>query len=231
MQTASYSQLHAACFGAIREWIMQRNVRLRLQHLLCQGLIALGPLLGLTGAAQATLVVGTWDPAYGSPFPNLGWRGTATLSASENCLTFAGTVPNPTVGCPMNLVEAKVMFYNNSDPLTVLETLDFTGSSQLDSIYVDTGKITGFDLSYTGWVLSSILEAELGGNPAYFALQMSFGGGNETARLAYSADGVTLGGFNESDAVATVINIPEPASYALVLLALAGAGAATRRRR
>lgn len=210
---------------------MQKAQR-RLQVLLCQTLVALTALLGLADAARATLVVGTWDPAYGSPFPNLGWRGSAKFTIDDSCLGFAGTVLVPSVGCTIGVLEAKVELFNNGAPGATLDTLDFSGITTVNSLFVDTGKVKGFDLSFSGRLSSGILEADYFGNPAYFALEMSYTGSQEIARLYFSdsAAGPLLG-VNENNAIAAVATIPEPASYALVLLALAGAAATTRRRR
>ena len=43
------------------------------------------------GPAQAVYVVGNWDPDYGTPFGNLGWRGTITIEVPSACL--ASPVP------------------------------------------------------------------------------------------------------------------------------------------
>lgn len=42
--------------------------------------------LGATGAAQATLFVGQFDPVFGGSLPGISYSGTATFSISQNCL-------------------------------------------------------------------------------------------------------------------------------------------------
>jgi hypothetical protein len=42
-------------------------------------------LLGFAAAAQAAVYVGKWDPPYGEPFDNLGWRGEIKIDAPTNC--------------------------------------------------------------------------------------------------------------------------------------------------
>ncbi len=43
-------------------------------------------LLAVNGAAHATLVVGSFDPAFGAPLTGVNFSGTATFSISQNCL-------------------------------------------------------------------------------------------------------------------------------------------------
>ena len=45
--------------------------------------------LGTAAPARAAAYVGAWDPTYGAPFTNLGWRGTVyfDLPASPGCGT------------------------------------------------------------------------------------------------------------------------------------------------
>ena len=47
--------------------------------------------LGLAAqTAQASYVVGVWDPTYGPPFTDLGWRGTVTVDVPAACLNQPG---------------------------------------------------------------------------------------------------------------------------------------------
>ena len=188
------------------------------------------------GTAQATYVVGEWDPTYGAPFTNLGWRGDTTLDVNSSCLVAAGTVINNGVFCPlMTVVSAAVELYDITNPIPTLETLVFTGLVSLDYLVVDgNNQALGFGLSPipTGQVLSTTPLAVTASQQASFSLEVDYfvGGPGTTAVLYWS----TASGFGRNDenqpARLRVTTVPEPASLALGLLALAGAGLATRRR-
>ena len=58
----------------------------RFHKVLCK--TALGALVALCAnvAAQATLVVGVFDPAFGASLSGVNYNGTATFTISQNCL-------------------------------------------------------------------------------------------------------------------------------------------------
>jgi hypothetical protein len=58
----------------------------RFRKVLCR--TALGALvaLGANGAAQATLVVGVFDPTFGGLLPNVKYSGTASFNIAQSCL-------------------------------------------------------------------------------------------------------------------------------------------------
>ena len=65
----------------------------------------------LFGSAQAAVYTGSWDPSYGAPFPNLGWRGSVTVETPDGCGTIGGTL----VACangPMRITSGMVEFYD-----------------------------------------------------------------------------------------------------------------------
>ena len=214
-----------------------------LRRILASALCALAAWLGSAAPAHATLIVGTWDPAYGAPFADLGWRGSATFYVADSCHTSGGVLIN-LLGCPagsMSVQSARVEFYNLANPATTLQVLDFSDDMWvLAARYDSSGVIDGITaLTVTGYQAGTINETKLpSGNQAYFALGFDFLEGETQARLAYATSAEPFlmlpTGFNNSSsypAVVTLQTLPEPTAAGLALAALGLAGVATRRRR
>ncbi len=66
------------------------------------------------GSAQAAVYTGVWDPAYGAPFTNLGWRGSAHYTVPNSCEpTGTADVDNATACAGAAVVtSAEVEFYD-----------------------------------------------------------------------------------------------------------------------
>lgn len=200
-------------------------------------------LLGAAGMAHATYVVGTWDPVYGTPFANLGWRGSATLQADPSCLALPGIVPNNGIACPpMAVINATVEFYDISTPLITAETLDFTNAVALNLLSVVAGNQSdGFAMSASGVVQSANALANYAGFPAYFALDIQFSGGLSTAVLYWGIAPLKdeLLGRNDPrypahlriETMPDPTPVSEPTSLAMVGAALTGLMWTRRRRR
>lgn len=67
---------------------------------------ALAGALSLCSTAQAAVYVGTWDPAFGADFPDLGWRGSAMVYVPSTCLPAGTVVINNTVCLGQALVQS-----------------------------------------------------------------------------------------------------------------------------
>jgi hypothetical protein len=204
-------------------------------------LFAVAGLFGAVGPAQATLVVGSWDPPYGEPFPELGWRGSALFYIADDCKTNDG-VRVVILNCgvaDMQVKSAKVELYNINNPDATLQVLDFSSDMWVLAAHFDAnGVIDGVAASTFFWALQPglIPEAELSnGDPAYFKLVFDFDfqdGGTE-AHLGYAIrQGGIIRGWNNGEqfpATVALQVVPEPASAALLLAALGAAGFAGRR--
>jgi hypothetical protein len=207
---------------------------------LAAGAAAAAAAAALAAPAQAALVQGDWDPAYGVPFPELGWRGTTIIDVPLACLALSGTVVNDGVSCPlMTMVGALVQFYDIANPVPTVETLDFGGAVDIDRIFVSGGYVTAFALDSTGLVLSGVPAP--GGDLAYFGLDIDFAGDITEAVLTwYEGIGNPAGGRNDPGSPAIVhitqsagspppspVSLPATLALALTGIALLGA---TRRR-
>ncbi|MGZ8253877.1 MAG: hypothetical protein ACXWVT_03425, partial [Burkholderiaceae bacterium] len=126
--------------------------------------IGAAAVLALTGHAQAAQYVGKWDPAFGSAFPDLGWRGEATFFVPDACLVNEGFMWNSGDCSGMKLVNAEVEFYKVSDPTdATLETLSFaTSSSLVLGMTISDGVLAGV-LGTFGYYVDSALP--LAGGP------------------------------------------------------------------
>ena len=200
------------------------------------GLLALAGCAAV-GTAQASYVVGQWDPEYGVPFANLGWRGTTTLLVNDSCLASAGLVPNNGVACPlMTVLNATVEFYNTTDPLlATIDTLNFTTSVALNFIEVDgASQVTSFSLAPTALVVSTNPLAQYGTTNALFGLSINRSLSNTLATLSWTTDegsGRNDPRFPAAVRISTVRELPEPGSLALAAFALVALTAAGRQRR
>lgn len=179
--------------------------------------------------AQAAIYVGDWDPAFGSDFPDLGWRGEATFLVPDACLATDGWVLNGNAcsGFGMQLLSAEVEFYRLSDPSNPAfhETLQFdVASSAVLAMELDDGLLTG--------VLGSFLYSRpstlpLAGGP-YTDFVLFFEG--DLARLFYVStppDGHPTAGFSErhppdGSPFITFRTVPEPGVIGMFAAALLG---------
>jgi hypothetical protein len=73
----------------------------------------------ITGPAQAAIVVGSFDPAFGAAIPNLGFRGTVTAFVPDACFAQpAGAIldTDPCSNGGMAVLTTSVDFYNVNTP-------------------------------------------------------------------------------------------------------------------
>lgn len=108
---------------------MNKNGAASMRGRLCGLLLTLGLA---AGSAQAAVYTAVWDPAFGAPFANLGWRGNAAFFVPTSCEP-AGTADISNAGACGNgaiVTHADVELYDvNAAGQPTLATLDFNASS------------------------------------------------------------------------------------------------------
>lgn len=218
---------------------------------MCLGaVVSAATLLGSVGSAQGAVYTGTWDPAFGGIFNNLGWRGAATFVLPDACVGLTGSFANsvsPCGGGGMKVIDATVDFYALTDPLqTAVQTLDFGAAPAVTSMRIDSltnpgvTALTGANTEFFGKVQGNVSVAQFGGQNYYFQLGLRENQAAlfytldraETALCATPAFGLpdpTRCGYSSAATIQFTQAIPEPSTYALFLAGLTGMWAMRRR--
>ncbi len=191
---------------------------------------AAGLVCSLALPAQAAIYTGVWDPTYGAPFPNLGWRGSAQFFVPDFCKSTTTADVDNQAECDglAAFQSATVQFYDTTDPN--LETIISIGfdplSLDIGTLRFVNGALTQLTTTLSNFVLP---DADLTGfevpRTTSFSLQFTL----EGPRLANGScnvdTGCTVNGFNDSanfppTFVITEITVPEPGTPALAVMAL-----------
>lgn len=192
--------------------------------------------------AHAAVYSGIWDPPYGSPFTNLGWRGTATYFVPDTCLPGGTVIVDNYSGCggAAAVTSAQVEFYDTTAGLNPpsIATLVFNPASLVvDDLNFVGGQLTGLST----WGGSDYVD------PTVNLAAYGVGSNTEFTLFFTLADGPRLGwkdcgyygyatthyyepecSFGTNDIVNfpvtdfTITRIPEPGTLALATLALLG---------
>ena len=157
-------------------------------------LAALG--LGAVPAAQAALVTGRFDPAFGATLNGVGYRGTATFQISDACLSlggptstdtgafiYAGYDCNGSSSSPsdagMSFLGAEVEFYDLTNTSLILGTVSFLlDPTAVMGMYVQNNQVTGVQTGVIGAAFST-LPSSITPDPFFF-LQFGIQGYNGT---------------------------------------------------
>ena len=190
--------------------------------------------------ARAAVYTGIWDPAYGDPYTNLGWRGTATFFVPDTC--------KPTGTADVNNIEscgglaavnaATVEFYDTTDETqATLATLVFTPSSLVvDTLRYVNGGLTELLTSLSFFTSTPVDLSNFGvAADTFWSLQFTLDGPQLAwGTCARTNPQCTVGGFNDAAQFPVnfrITEIPEPATPWLVGAAFAALAALRRRGR
>ena len=199
-----------------------------------------GLLLGLglvAGSAQAAVYTAVWDPAFGAPFTNLGWRGNAAFFVPSGCEPAGSADVNNASACGGGAIvtHADVEFYDvNAAGQPTLATLDFNPSSLvIDTLRYVGGELTQLTTSFSDIVFPAEDLSALGVVPGVgFFVDFTLSG----PRLGWISCDLRIAcvsGFNDGTNFPPLFTItraavPEPGSQWLFGIAMLGLVAARR---
>ena len=213
--------------------------------------LAVAALTVGAGSARAAVYSGTWDPAFGGIFTDLGWKGSATFIVPDACLGLSGSFANSSLGCGgdgMQVLDARIDFYDRTtDPtgLHVLETLKVGDAPIVNGMTFATlagvTSLLGADTGFFEGMKGSIPEAEFNGHDYYFHLILHGDqaalfytlNANDSPGCATPAFGLpdpSKCGFSATPAhIVFTAAIPEPTTWALFGIGLAALWSLRRR--
>jgi hypothetical protein len=101
--------------------------------------------LSAMAPAQAAIIVGTFDPAFGGGFTNLGWKGSFTFEVPNGCLQQAnGSYVAGINNCEdVNTLESQVTLYEFDNP-AASEILNFGQRPSVEWLRITNQEVTGF---------------------------------------------------------------------------------------
>jgi|GEM_PF-1672701 hypothetical protein len=202
--------------------------------------IAVAAALVCAAPAEAAIYQGDWDPAFGSAFPDLGWRGDARVFVPDACQALSGWVFNFGNCSGMKILDAEVEFYSLNDPTeATLETLSFdVPSNAVLNVNLDDRQLLGVVGGFPYFIPSTL---PLAGGP-YTEFLLFFLGDIPVLKFHSDPPGKHNSTWGFSDftsenrptitfrVVPELQVVPEPGALALLGLGLGMIGLMTRRR-
>jgi hypothetical protein len=218
----------------------------RLKSTLLGASIAVAAMLGAVGPAHAVAYKGAWDPGYGAPFSQMGWRGEGLFEIPDACLGSSGWVANgdECSSGGMKMVSGTLSFYDVDNSSVDLETFALNPSVFIYEMFVDNGVLTGVSSGFLQPVVPTLAIA--GGGAFGFhqqflrevspqntpSVQLYYTAGTPDPTCLFRNPPTCEGGMSETKAILVLTPaVPEPETYALMLAGLAAIGFIARRRR
>ncbi|MEO8122873.1 MAG: PEP-CTERM sorting domain-containing protein [Burkholderiales bacterium] len=205
--------------------------------------VLLAALLGVVGPAQAKTYGGSFTPPFGGAFPDLEWSGSGDFYIPDACEALpTGWKANSGSTCGGMTITNGNLVFSSIGSFFGDEVFNF-GSAPVVNMYVDGGSLHGVESTFIGGFTSTHYNM-VGSTPVWFWLkfehEIAVGPNLSVVQLFYNAVGegpdcliaqnCSISGESESKAILVLTPIPEPASYAMLLVGLVGLGAYTRRR-
>ena len=208
--------------------------------------------------AGAAVFVGTFDPSFGGNLFNLGFRGQATFFVPDACLGTSGFVPNTVDSCAggnMSMTAATVELYRYepntpnaptldsatfatpAEPELLVDVLLSSISGQTSLLGVNTGVIGSrqVDVVYTTTIEDMPTTTTIYSGDIWLQFfEPPFDSeGRSAGAYLYACDLPRVEGscsrIRSDPAQVTLVQIPEPATWGLVLAALASSVFMRRR--